>query len=54
MLFKWALEELSTGVFLDSSFDLSPARRSFDKKRLEVYMALLSDVCDTLVADIYT
>jgi hypothetical protein len=53
-LFEWALQELSTGVFLDSSFDLSPARRSFDKKMLEVYTALPSDVRDALVADIYT
>jgi Domain of unknown function (DUF6532) len=53
-LFRWALQELSTGTFLQSAFDLSPARIAVDEGLYNVYTALSSEVRDALIADIYS
>lgn len=53
-LFEWALRELWTGVFLPSDFDMSAARKAFDKKLNESYASMASDVRNAIVASIFT
>jgi hypothetical protein len=53
-LFRWALQELSTGTFLQSSFDLSAARIAVDDGFSKVYTELSSEVREALIADIYS
>ncbi|KAG2353113.1 hypothetical protein BDR07DRAFT_1489197 [Suillus spraguei] len=52
--FEWALQELSTGVFLASKFDLTPARTTYEEKLAKTYEQFTSDVRDALITDIYT
>ncbi|KAG1853018.1 hypothetical protein C8R48DRAFT_777373 [Suillus tomentosus] len=53
-LFAWALNQFSTGIFIDDSFELNAPRQAYHRTLAVLYDSMSGEEHLALVADIYT
>jgi hypothetical protein len=53
-LFAWAMNQLSTGIFMDDSFELNAPRQAYHTTLGNLYDSMSQEERLALTADIYT